>query len=367
MKSYLFVIVLFVSIYSYAQIDNLTEKFELSEALEETSGLIFYNNKLITHNDSGNNANLYELDTVTGTVARTIVISNATNRDWEDIDQDDDYIYIGDFGNNTGDRTDLKIYRIEKSSYQNNTTVTAEVIHFTYEDQTDFSVNNQTNFNAEAMVIYNNNILVFTKNQGDLKTNAYIFPKTIGNHTAVKIGTYNVLGLITGATFNALDNSFFLTGYSTLMQPFLVYLSDFEGNSIFDGSIIKTSITMQMGQGSQLEGITNLGNERYFLSREKFQSNTPKVYAFSSIYILNLEDYSQKEVTIYPNPFVNYLKIDSANTIHKMELLDVNGRKLKVNITSNNKIEWIDIPSGIYFLKIYLNNKKVIQKKIVKL
>lgn len=367
MKSLTCIIVLFISINFYSQIDNLVEKFELPEALEETSGLIFYNNKLITHNDSGNSANLYELDTITETIARTIVISNATNRDWEDIDQDDDYIYIGDFGNNNGDRTDLKIYRVEKLSYLNNTTVSAEVINFSYEDQTDFTVNNQTNFNAEAMVIYNDNILIFTKNHGDLKTNAYIFPKTIGTHTAIKIGTYNVSGLITGATFNTFDNSFFLTGYGTFLQPFLVYLGNFVGNSIFDGTVIKTDITTIIGQGSQLEGITNLGNERYFLSREKFQTLTPKVYAFSSLYALDIDDYSKKEVTIYPNPFINYLKINTVNTINKIEILDVNGRKLKVNIMADNKIELIDMSSGVYFLKVYLDNKKMINKKIVKL
>ena len=61
----------------------------LPEDVPESSGLIFYNNRLITHNDSGNLPRLYEMDTLSSQVIRTIRIDNATNIDWEDITQDD--------------------------------------------------------------------------------------------------------------------------------------------------------------------------------------------------------------------------------------------------------------------------------------
>jgi hypothetical protein len=48
----------------------------------------FYNNNIITHNDSGGQANLYEINASTGAVLRTVAITNATNVDWEDIAQD---------------------------------------------------------------------------------------------------------------------------------------------------------------------------------------------------------------------------------------------------------------------------------------
>ena len=87
----------------------------LPENVLESSGLIYYNNRLITHNDSGNSPQLYELDSLGSQIFRTITINNATNIDWEDITQDDTYIYVGDFGNNSGNRQDLRIYRIKKS------------------------------------------------------------------------------------------------------------------------------------------------------------------------------------------------------------------------------------------------------------
>ena len=96
---------LFISMTAFCQIQNIIEKHELPAEVIETSGLLFLNGKLITHNDSGDDSNLYEIDTITGNITRTVSVSNATNIDWEDIAQDDTYIYIGDFGNNNGTRT----------------------------------------------------------------------------------------------------------------------------------------------------------------------------------------------------------------------------------------------------------------------
>ena len=81
-----------------------------SPTLDESSGLLFYNNKIITHTDSGGKAELYEIDATMGKVTRTVNITNAENVDWEDIGQDGTHIYIGDIGNNSGNRTNLKIY-----------------------------------------------------------------------------------------------------------------------------------------------------------------------------------------------------------------------------------------------------------------
>ena len=58
------------------------------------------------------------------------------NSDWEEISQDDGYIYLGDFGNNTGDRTDLHILRVEKSSLKSGKP-SIDTIWYTYSDQYD--------------------------------------------------------------------------------------------------------------------------------------------------------------------------------------------------------------------------------------
>ena len=146
---------------SFGQDFTLTEKFELPNQVEETSGLLYYNNKIITHNDSGSDANLYEIDPENGEITRVVTVVNATNIDWEDLGQDDTYIYIADIGNNNGNREDLKIYKILKSDFISSTNVTSQEITFSYEDQTDFSSQpNNSNFDAEAICVYQDQILI---------------------------------------------------------------------------------------------------------------------------------------------------------------------------------------------------------------
>jgi hypothetical protein len=140
MKVRIFVCVFVLGIFNVeGQISNVTEEFALPTSLNESSGAIYFNNKLITHNDSGGNNELYEVDLVSGLVTRTVTISNATYVDWEDITQDNTSIYIADIGNNNGNRTDLKIYKIDKTAYASTTNVTAEIIAISYTDQTDFT------------------------------------------------------------------------------------------------------------------------------------------------------------------------------------------------------------------------------------
>lgn len=361
------------SLAGLAQIENLTEKFELPPLIEETSGLLFFNNKLITHNDSGDAANLYEIDTITGNILRTVSISNATHIDWEDIAQDSEFIYIGDIGNNNGNRTDLKIYKIDKTDYFNSTSVMAEVINFSYEDQTDFSSQpNSSNFDAEALSVYEENIVVFTKNWANNMTNAYILSKDIGTHTATKVSTYNSNGLITGAAYNPLDKSFMLCGYNATLSPFLVYVTNFAGNDFFNGTIERSDISSSIGP-SQIEGVTQITNGRYFLSREKFENiiTVPsKLYSFNNAsFTLSINEVQLRSITIYPNPVYDKLNIQvsSAENIKYIEVFDITGKHMLERKKSlSNSIYFNNLKNGLYFIKVVLEDNTVFYKKILK-
>jgi hypothetical protein len=135
----------------------------------------FCNNNIITHNDSGGQANLYEINASTGAL-RTVAITNATNVDWE-YAQDASYIYIGDIGNNFGNRTDLKIYKISKD-YDDDDTAAAEIISYSYTNQLDFTPKlNNTNWDAEGLISYGDKLLIFSKNWADNKVDVYSIQK----------------------------------------------------------------------------------------------------------------------------------------------------------------------------------------------
>lgn len=376
----LFIAFTFYSFLAISQITNFKEKFNLPDETKETSGLLFFDSKIITHNDSGNQPNLYEIDSLSGNLLRTVNVHNATNIDWEDITEDENHIYIADIGNNNGNRTDLKIYKILKSDFKNSTSVSADIISFSYEDQTNFdSKPNGSNFDAESIVIYNNSILIFTKNWNDLKTNVYKTPLIKGNYLAKKVSSANVDGLITGGVYN--DDRFFLTGYDTTLTPFLIYISPNRkpGEDIFFSGFNKISLENELGQGSQLEGITNIGfTGNYYISREHFTTTingnqydfTQKLYEFQdeTSPLLSFEENKLKKIIISPNPVTNKIKINENLQFFSLEIYNSLGKKMDTPLfDTQEEIDISHLEKGVYILKMQFKNKKSDIRKIIKL
>jgi hypothetical protein len=85
--------------HTQSQVRDFKEKFELPNEVKETSGLLFLDGKITTHNDSGGAPNLYEIDRLSGTILRIVTISNTTNVDWEDLAENETNIFSADIGN----------------------------------------------------------------------------------------------------------------------------------------------------------------------------------------------------------------------------------------------------------------------------
>ena len=373
----------FLSIYCFGQ-STIEEKFELPDEVKETSGLLFFNEKVITHNDSGDGPYLYEIDTINGNISRVITITNATNTDWEDIGQDDTYIYIADIGNNNGNREDLKIYKVLKSDYTSSTNVTAEIITYSYEDQTDFSSQpNNTNFDAEAIAVYQDNLLIFTKNWVDNKTNAYAIPKSIGNHVAQKVSSYDVEGLITGVTYNPYTDAFLFSGYNSILLPFLIYIDQNRPPSldIFGGSVTKINLvdSLYLEMGSQIEGVTFFESNKYYISREYFSNSIAgititfdqKLYEFyndlDNLLSTN-ENNLSKLIILIPNPVEEELEIflkNNTQEVLSLSIIDIHGKKL-LTVTNQNKINMGSFSKGLYILKIRFKTGEFLMRKIIK-
>ena len=376
-KSPIIILTLLLNIFiGNSQVKDFKEKFNLPSKVKETSGLLFLNDKIITHNDSGDEANLYEIDSLSGNLLRTVFINNVTHTDWEDIADDESYIYIGDFGNNSGNRKDLKIFRILKSDFLTNNSISAEEISFSYEDQTNFDEPEYHNFDAEAFVVYDDSFLIFTKNRYDFKTNVYKIPKTIGKHSAIKVSTANVKGLITGATLQ--NDNFMLCGYNTNLVPFLIYISfnRAPGDNIFSSGFAKESLENELGQGSQVEGITSFDNGKYYISREYFSTKiggnqftfSQKLYEFTDErdFLLSTEKNDVEKLVLGPNPTSSKIYINSKKTIKKGAIYNTLGKKVLEFTANLHEIDISSLSKGIYLLNIQFDDLKSINRKIIK-
>ena len=238
---------------------------ELPAVLPETSGLLLWNHQLWSHNDS-----LFAFDTLTGKIAHTYSLKTAVNHDWEEISQDKDYIYVGDFGNNAnGCRTDLNILRITKKSLLANDPK-VDSIQFSYSNQSNFvpQLANKTDFDCEAFIVTSDSIYLFSKQWGGGKTALYSLPKTPGKYLAQYRSTLDVKGLVTGAVYLESKGLVALCGYSKILQPFVYLLYDFKGSDFFTGNKRKCSVALPF---HQVEGISSQDGVKFYISNESFK------------------------------------------------------------------------------------------------
>ena len=258
---------------SASDIEILTE---LPKDLDESSGIILTSyGTLIGHNDSGDDPILYEFN-LGGELLRRIYVDNAKHKDWEDITSDDEYIYIGDFGNNAGSRERLVVYKIPMPvEGMANVSLPAERIDIKYSDQESFKRNFSHNFDCEAIVAIQDSLYLFTKNRGDWRTNVYSVSKKPGDYSLDKSQSFFVQGLVTGADVS--NDKVALSGYTKdnkKVHPFIWLFSDFPANSFFDGRATRLDIPDHL----QVEAISFDKEGRILFTNEEEESGIGRLY-----------------------------------------------------------------------------------------
>ena len=212
---------------------------QLDSELEESSGLAYFGGKVWTVNDSGNENIVYQLDTQSGKASRRVRVSNAENIDWESLAQSDTHLFVGDFGNNEGNRTDLVVLKILKNDLLTKNEVSAEKIHFSYPRQDNFEERmNSHNFDCEAFFYSEGLLHLFTKNWENSHTDYYTLGIDPGTTKARHKGQFNSEGLITGADIDPASGNIVFIGYENkgiFSQSFLWFFSDYPDEDIFGG------------------------------------------------------------------------------------------------------------------------------------
>jgi hypothetical protein len=246
---------------------TLQKTINLPIQLHESSGLIVFDSLFWTFNDGGNESKLYGIGTKSGEIEKVITIKDVEQTDWEDISQDSKYIYIGDFGNNYGNRNNLTIVKISKANLNKvpEQEVISETISFTYPDQSDFNTNlRNTSFDCEALTCIDDSLILFTKDWIHNKSSIYELPKIAGRYVAAKIGTINTEGLITAADYNPSSHHLILAGHNGSM-PFMIIFNHARTNNLVKKKFAK--IVFSEFPGVRIEGATET-NGHIFLSSE---------------------------------------------------------------------------------------------------
>ena len=243
---------------------------QLPEKIEETSGIEFFKNDLLTHNDSGGKPNLYRF-TEQGDLINKYLIESAENNDWEDIAQDKNYLYISDSGNNKGNRKNLNILIVDpKRDFKKIGAIT-----FNYRDQQNFEKRKKHPFDAEALVATQEVLVLFSKNRKTSTTELYSIPKTSGNYTLSPKKSFDVQSLITGADYHHRLKLVALVGYIKSGEQFLYTLSSFDMENLNQVKMKKFKLPLD---GKQVEAIKIIDQNNFWITSEGEGESFPMLF-----------------------------------------------------------------------------------------
>jgi len=251
---------------------GLEPQFLMPAVLEENSGLVWddEHQTFWTHNDSGDKARLFEVDT-TGTILNEVVLNGASNVDWEELalDRGTNTLYVGDFGNNRNKRRDLCIYKLPLPR-GSETEVTTEKISFSYPDQGAYPPEGRKKeFDMEAMVYWNDSLYLFSKNRTEPYsgyTKMYRVPAQPGEYVAELVdsfatgGTYYMAQWVTAADLSPSGDRLAL-----LNNGHLWVFYDFEAPRFLKGKARK----FLFERTTQKEAVTFRNDSLLYVSEEK--------------------------------------------------------------------------------------------------
>ena len=273
MKKIIFFFSFFLFTFGFSQqTESLRlKKFEvavLNDSIQETSALNFFNGKLFTLNDSGNTAELFEIDSASGKILN-VLKTGLKNKDWEALTNDGKYFYIGDFGNNAGTRKDLNIYKIP-FKHDSLKTDSIRKISFYYPEQKEFTPKNiNNNFDAESMIFLDGKVHVFTKEWISKGVSHYVIdPEISENQSAIKTEFFQTDFVVTDASY--FENRLYLVGYTKMTQVYLMIFDQSENGTFFQSKSQKFHLGSALSIG-QIEGIA-VNSSGIYISGEAFRS-----------------------------------------------------------------------------------------------
>lgn len=237
--------------------------------LSETSGLVVIDGEVWTHNDTYGQNKLYRLNHGLTAIAKVVTVDNSTNRDWEDLAQDQQFLYVGDIGNNLAKRKGGVIYKIDRSQLNQQQVVTPiAVLNYQYSD---FKKGwfNKHNFDSEAITVVGDELWLFTKNWKDEKTKLYKLDKSKVERVQYinPIAEYPSKGLITGVDYDPKTATLAFLGYrrNIYLGYSFIWLVKVKNNKP-DWS---TGIYKRLGIYSQWEAIHWYGGGKLLITAEK--------------------------------------------------------------------------------------------------
>ena len=247
----------------------------LPKIINETSGLEILNDVFVTHNDSGGEPSLYFFN-LSGEIINSIKIEKENfweiyNNDWEDITADEDYIYIADTGNNFGTRDNLNIIKVKISDFS-----VDDKIDIFYSNQDSFFPSSKHEYDAEALLIIEGKIALFSKDRDSLNTDLYLIDESVKEKQELSsVANFNVNSLITGGDYDSDTGILALVSYSFKGEQYLILFEDFNIDNPRYNSFKKYRIPIER---AQIESVKIINGNMFWVTSEDEGIGNPYLY-----------------------------------------------------------------------------------------
>lgn len=341
---------------------------ELPSTLQGTSSLFFMNGEYWTCNDHGELV-LYAIDTMQATLRDSIHL-HATFRDMEEVSQDANYLYLGDFGNNQGTRDDLRVLRVSKTSL-GISVPQYDTISFSYPVH---DASRARDFDCEAFLVTDTAIFLFTKQWEGQNCAIYAIPNMPGTHVARYVDSLSTAGMVTGLSYQPERGLLVLVGYNTICRPFVYLMTHVVGSHFSQADCERIQLSNPFG--TQIESIATTDGLHYYLTSEYL--NQSVITRQPTLFELDLSEQiasylgtdaaalsSEKTACLVPNPTSEIITI--VNVLpRQVEVYDLSGRMVLL-VEQTDKIDLTPLPKGNYMVMLTLPDGRLERHTIVRL
>ena len=272
MRNKIYVIFFLIVLFSCVEQVSI-ERQLLPLKINETSGLEYYGDNLLTHNDSGGKTILYEFNKDGKIVYEYTINDCGINNDWEDITADNENIYVANSGNNYGTRQNLAVLILDK---ENDFECTGQ-IQFKYKNQVNFENRNRHPYDSEGIISVGDELILFSKDRENLMTELYSLPKIPGSYEIESIYSYPVNSLITGADYNEELKLVALVGYDFNWNQYFYKISNFDLSNM-DQSVIE-KFKIPVGK-AQIEAVKIIDESSFWITSEDEGNGFPRLFKF---------------------------------------------------------------------------------------
>ena len=320
----------------------------LSDSLSELSGLIKACHDLLGHNDGGNEDRLFRLQGSTGAVLNSSPLPLALT-DWEDLAVGPAHVFLGDFGNNAGQRDTLSIYRLAINEVCNGSIQSIDTLRFWYADAPTGTLHADShNLDCEAMAVYRDSLWLFSKNRMGNQVRIYGLPSLPGLYGIQALDSIPVVGQITGADILG-DSCMALVGYAPpFYVPFLVLGFASDLGAPWKGCLRRIDLgsVLQMGQ---LEAVCFWSGTELRLGSEAVSALGlgPRLYGLNVSSFLLLPSLgitpSESASALWCKKKTNEIEILGLVPGKELELVNESGKSLWRQTAggSTERIQWV--------------------------